>query len=78
MLAFHATDSAGRSIYHTNVMMAVGTTVAVVCLESVEVGVGTFWGLIGRSVGAALNAVPHRHHAVTRAPIDRTRPSAPS
>lgn len=33
---FHSTDVHGRPIYHTNVMMSVGTTVAVVCVESVE------------------------------------------
>ena len=34
-MTFHATDAAGLPVYHTNVMMAVGTDVAVVCLESV-------------------------------------------
>lgn len=34
--AFTATDRAGRAIYHTNVMMSVGTRVAVVCGESIE------------------------------------------
>ena len=33
---FDATDSAGTPIYHTNVMMAVGRTLAVVCLEALE------------------------------------------
>jgi len=33
---FHSTDFQGRPIYHTNVMMSVGTSVAVVCLDSVE------------------------------------------
>ena len=28
-------SSAGKPIYHTNVMMAIGTDVAVVCLEAV-------------------------------------------
>jgi len=36
MVFFHASDLQGRPIYHTNVMMSVGTSVAVVCLESVE------------------------------------------
>eukprot|EP00123_Amoebidium_parasiticum_P008238 comp18669_c0_seq1/m.20327 comp18669_c0_seq1/g.20327 ORF comp18669_c0_seq1/g.20327 comp18669_c0_seq1/m.20327 type:complete len:854 (-) comp18669_c0_seq1:232-2793(-) len=36
LVTFHATDIQGHPIYHTNVMMAVGTTVAVVCSESVE------------------------------------------
>ena len=35
LVAFHSTDAAGFPVYHTNVMMAVGTDVAVVCLESV-------------------------------------------
>jgi len=33
---FHSIDIQGRPTYHTNVMMAVGTSLAVVCLESVE------------------------------------------
>lgn len=33
---FDALDAAGGAIYHTNVMMAVGDTFAVVCLESVQ------------------------------------------
>jgi len=36
LITFTATDSHGRPIYHTNVMMAIGTTVAVVCLECIE------------------------------------------
>ena len=35
LVAFSSTDAAGFPVYHTNVMMAVGTDVAVVCLESV-------------------------------------------
>lgn len=34
--AFTAKDSLGRPIYHTNVMMSIGQTFAVVCLESLE------------------------------------------
>lgn len=34
-VVFNATDKKGNLIYHTNVMMAVGNQVAVVCLESV-------------------------------------------
>lgn len=34
-LVFSAKDSAGLSIYHTNVMMALGTDFAIVCLESI-------------------------------------------
>lgn len=32
---FHAVDPAGRAFYHTNVMMSVGTHLAVVCLEAI-------------------------------------------
>lgn len=32
---FEAVDSNGQQIYHTNVMMAVGTTYAIVCLDSI-------------------------------------------
>lgn len=33
---FKATDINGHAIYHTNVVMAIGTDVAVVCAEAVE------------------------------------------
>ncbi len=33
---FDAIDAAGKAIYHTNVMMCVGTNLAVVCLESIR------------------------------------------
>jgi hypothetical protein len=33
---FHAADSNGIAIYHTNVMMCVGEQFAVICLESIE------------------------------------------
>lgn len=36
LVTFHSSDGRGGAVYHTNVMMAVGTDVAVVCLESVE------------------------------------------
>ena len=36
LVTFTSKDGHGGIVYHTNVMMAVGTTVAVVCLESVE------------------------------------------
>jgi arginine deiminase len=36
LVLFHSTDVQGRPIYHTNVMMSVGTSVAIVCLESIE------------------------------------------
>ena len=35
-LAFRAQDGQGNAIYHTNVMMCVGATVAVVCLASIR------------------------------------------
>ncbi|KAL4433427.1 hypothetical protein ABPG77_010280 [Micractinium sp. CCAP 211/92] len=36
LVTFTSKDSKGSTVYHTNVMMAIGTDVAVVCLESVE------------------------------------------
>jgi hypothetical protein len=33
---FHARDSSGKEIYHTNVLLAVGEECALVCLESVQ------------------------------------------
>jgi hypothetical protein len=35
-VVFDAVDKKGNPIYHTNVMMEVGTQVAVVCLESLR------------------------------------------
>ncbi|BAK77790.1 putative amidinotransferase [Pseudogulbenkiania sp. NH8B] len=35
-LWFHSVDRHGKPIYHTNVMMCVGKTLAVVCLESIR------------------------------------------
>jgi len=35
LVTFTSTDEAGFPVYHTNVMMAIGTDVAVVCAESV-------------------------------------------
>lgn len=35
-ISFRATDQKGIDIYHTNVMMSVGTTYAIVCLEAIE------------------------------------------
>ena len=35
LVTFHSYDSHGSPVYHTNVMMAVGTSVAVACLESI-------------------------------------------
>lgn len=36
LIPFHATDAHGRPIYHTNVMMCIGSRVVVFCAESVE------------------------------------------
>ena len=35
LVTFESADAAGRSVYHTNVMMAIGTGFAVVCGESI-------------------------------------------
>ncbi len=35
-IAFHAVDNKGQEIYHTNVMMTVGETFVVICLETVR------------------------------------------
>lgn len=35
LVAFHSTDSRAHPVYHTNVMMAIGTSVAIVCGESI-------------------------------------------
>jgi hypothetical protein len=35
LVTFHSHDKRGKPVYHTNVMMAIGTDVAVVCGESV-------------------------------------------
>jgi len=35
-VVFHSVDSGGMPIYHTNVMMAVGTTFVVICLDSIK------------------------------------------
>ncbi|WP_045689394.1 citrulline utilization hydrolase CtlX [Hymenobacter sp. AT01-02] len=34
-VTFHAEDTHGQAIYHTNVMMCIGTRFAVICLESI-------------------------------------------
>jgi hypothetical protein len=36
VVAFTATDSEGREIYHTNVMMSIGDTFSVICAESIK------------------------------------------
>ncbi len=33
---FHSTDANGQDVYHTNVMMALGETLVVICLDSVR------------------------------------------
>ena len=35
-IAFHATDRNGQPIYHTNVMMCIGSRFAVVCADAIE------------------------------------------
>ncbi len=35
-VAFHAVDGKGQDIYHTNVMMALGETFVVICMETVQ------------------------------------------
>lgn len=35
-VAFSSVDKTGRPIYHTNVMMAMGTSFVVICMESIE------------------------------------------
>jgi len=35
LVTFHSTDSNGSPVYHTNVMMSIGTSMAVACLESI-------------------------------------------
>jgi hypothetical protein len=36
LVSFRAVDGDGQLIYHTNVMMSVGSSIAVVCLESID------------------------------------------
>lgn len=36
VVKFHATDAAGKAVYHTNVVMCVGDSFAVVCLQSIN------------------------------------------
>ncbi len=36
IVPFHAFDEWGKAIYHTNVMMAIGSSCAIVCLESIH------------------------------------------
>ena len=36
IVAFDATDSKGKQIYHTNVLMCIGNFIAVICLEAIQ------------------------------------------
>lgn len=54
---FTSTDAKGFPVYHTNVMMAIGTDVAVVCAESVP----------DDKERAHLLAALRRHHQVCHA-----------
>ena len=54
VVTFRSVDAHGAPIYHTNVMMAIGTDVAVVCLESVK----------NEKERAHLKARLSAHHAV--------------
>lgn len=54
VVAFHSGDGAGGTVYHTNVMMAVGTDVAVACLASVA----------DPAQREALRAELERHHTL--------------
>jgi hypothetical protein len=61
LVSFDALDAAGRPIYHTNVMMAVGSRFAVVCEESLpNAGHRT-------AVSAKLRDTGHEIIAITRA-----------
>lgn len=35
VVAFHATDASGKAVYHTNVLMCIGDSFAVVCLAAI-------------------------------------------
>ena len=35
LVTFHSSDVHGKPVYHTNVLMAIGTDVAVLCSESI-------------------------------------------
>lgn len=35
-VAFHAVDATGKAVYHTNVLMCIGDTFAVVCLQAIQ------------------------------------------
>jgi len=63
MCFFHASDAQEQPIYHTNVMMAVGSSVAIVCLESVT-------DLQERENLQRTLSVSHEVVAITRAQVD--------
>lgn len=63
-LAFHAHDALGQDIYHTNVMMCVGTGFAVVCLESIPAAERT-------AVVASLTSTSHEIVAISREQVAR-------
>jgi hypothetical protein len=54
-VVFHAVDASGQDIYHTNVMMALGETFVVICMDSVR--------------DTAERALLERHFADTRKAI---------
>lgn len=54
LVTFHSTDETGAAVYHTNVMMAVGSDCAVVCAEAVP----------GEKERRHLMASLRRHHEV--------------
>lgn len=63
-IAFHAFDARGVAVYHTNVMMSVGSSVAVVCLESIRDGAERM------AVGRRLEASGHELLPITLAQVD--------
>jgi len=36
LITFHASDSKGIAIYHTNVALSIGTTIAIICADSIQ------------------------------------------
>jgi hypothetical protein len=64
IVAFGAFDARGVAIYHTNVMMSVGRTVAVACLEAIRDLAER------RAVGSRLEASGHELVPLTLAQID--------
>jgi len=60
---FRAHDARGQPIYHTNVMMSVGTSMAVVCLESVD-------SIEEREALRKMLGISHEIVEITRAQVD--------